>query len=206
MRRHRRDHPGARIVVTGCAAQIDPSSWQGMAEVDAVIGNHEKLDPATWTRLAGRNADETMVAVGDIMTVRETAPHLLEGLIHRIFCRFSNFSSRSCTFCIIPYGRGNNRSVPMAVIIDQVARLADSGIAEVVLTGVDITSWGSDFEGNQDGKTGLGLLVREILAQVPGLPQLRLSSIDPSEIDVIDIALAENDRRMPHLHLSGTAW
>ena len=91
VRRHRRDHPGARIVVTGCAAQIDPSSWQGMAEVDAVIGNHEKLDPATWTRLAGRNADETMVAVGDIMTVRETAPHLLEGLIHApvLFCRFS---------------------------------------------------------------------------------------------------------------------
>ena len=205
VRRHRRDHPGARIVVTGCAAQIDPSSWQGMAEVDAVIGNHEKLDPATWTRLAGRNADETMVAVGDIMTVRETAPHLLEGFDTRTraFLQVQQGCDHRCTFCIIPYGRGNNRSVPMAVIIDQVARLADSGIAEVVLTGVDITSWGSDFEGNQDGKTGLGLLVREILAQVPGLPRLRLSSIDPSEIDAdLMAALAENDRLMPHLHLS----
>ena len=205
VRRHRRDHPGARIVVTGCAAQIDPSSWQDMAEVDAVIGNHEKLDPATWTRLAGRNADETMVAVGDIMTVRETAPHLLEGFDTRTraFLQVQQGCDHRCTFCIIPYGRGNNRSVPMAVIIDQVARLADSGIAEVVLTGVDITSWGSDFEGNQDGKSGLGLLVREILAQVPGLPRLRLSSIDPSEIDAdLMAALAENDRLMPHLHLS----
>lgn len=201
VRRQRRDHPDKTIVVTGCAAQIDPASWQNMAEVDAVIGNHEKLLPETWRDLAGRNAPETMMAVGDIMAVKETAPHLLEGFDARTraFLQVQQGCDHRCTFCIIPYGRGNSRSVSLNGIVEQVARLADNGIAEVVLTGVDITSWGADL----DDQPSLGQLVRAILRQVPGLRRLRLSSIDPAEIDADLIrALAEDDRLMPHLHLS----
>ena len=201
VRKQRRDHPNARIVVTGCSAQIDPSSWRAMAEVDAVIGNHEKLESATWQAMAGRNSPEKMVSVGDIMSVRETAPHLLEGFDNktRAFLQVQQGCDHRCTFCIIPYGRGNNRSVSRNIIIDQVKLLADAGIAEVVLTGVDIASWGSDL----DGQPKLGQLVRSILSEVPLLPRLRLSSIDPAEIDSdLLAALAEEERLMPHLHLS----
>lgn len=201
VRRQRRDHPDKTIVVTGCAAQIDPASWQNMAEVDAVIGNHEKLLPETWRDLAGRNAPETMMAVGDIMAVKETAPHLLEGFDARTraFLQVQQGCDHRCTFCIIPYGRGNSRSVSLNGIVEQVARLADNGIAEVVLTGVDITSWGADL----DDQPSLGQLVRAILQRVPGLQRLRLSSIDPAEIDTdLICALAEDERLMPHLHLS----
>lgn len=201
VRKHRRENPDARIVVTGCAAQIDPGGWQGMAEVDAVIGNHEKLALKTWQGLAGRNSSETLMAVGDIMSVQETAPHLLEGFDHRTraFLQVQQGCDHRCTFCIIPYGRGNNRSVPEDVIINQVRELARSGVAEVVLTGVDIASWGSDFA----DAYGLGRLVKTILAKVPELKRLRLSSVDPAEIDEdLLSALAEDSRLMPHLHLS----
>ena len=201
VRKTRRDHPNARIIVTGCAAQIDPTSWQSMGEVDAVIGNHEKLKPETWRRLAGVNGDALPSIVGDIMTVTDVAPHLLEGFDGhtRGFLQIQQGCDHRCTFCIIPYGRGNSRSVPMQAVIDQVSRLADNGVAEVVLTGVDVTSWGADL----DGTPSLGALVRRLLRSVPALKRLRMSSIDPAEIDVdMMAALAEEDRLMPHLHLS----
>ena len=201
VRRQRRDHPDSRIVVTGCAAQIDPASWQAMAEVDAVIGNHEKLQPDTWQKLAARNTPDTMMAVGDIMTVRDVAPHLLEGFDHhtRAFLQVQQGCDHRCTFCIIPYGRGNSRSVPAADIISQTRQLAEAGIAEVVLTGVDITSWGGDLNGTPK----LGGLVRQLLDQVPQLQRLRLSSVDPAEADDdLLTALADDHRLMPHLHLS----
>ena len=201
VRRQRRDHPDSRIVVTGCAAQIDPASWQAMAEVDAVIGNYEKLQPYTWQKLAARNTPDTMMAVGDIMTVRDVAPHLLEGFDHhtRAFLQVQQGCDHRCTFCIIPYGRGNSRSVPAADIISQTRQLAEAGIAEVVLTGVDITSWGGDLNGTPK----LGGLVRQLLDQVPQLQRLRLSSVDPAEADDdLLTALADDHRLMPHLHLS----
>jgi threonylcarbamoyladenosine tRNA methylthiotransferase MtaB len=201
VRRQRRDHPDSRIVVTGCAAQIDPASWQAMAEVDAVIGNHEKLQPDTWQKLAARNTPDTMMAVGDIMTVRDVAPHLLEGFDHhtRAFLQVQQGCDHRCTFCIIPYGRGNSRSVTAADIISQTRQLAEAGIAEVVLTGVDITSWGGDLNGTPK----LGGLVRQLLDQVPQLQRLRLSSVDPAEADDdLLTALADDHRLMPHLHLS----
>ncbi|XDZ65685.1 tRNA (N(6)-L-threonylcarbamoyladenosine(37)-C(2))-methylthiotransferase MtaB [Alphaproteobacteria bacterium LSUCC0684] len=201
IRKARRADPDARIIVTGCAAQIHPDSWRDMPEVDAVLGNHEKLEPETWHRLARNNSPDLPSLVGDIMAVREIAPHLLEGFEHhtRAFLQIQQGCDHRCTFCIIPYGRGNSRSVPMAVIIDHVAKIADSGTAEVVLTGVDVTSWGQDL----DGKPGLGQLVRNILAEVPQLERLRLSSIDPAEIDrdLLDV-LGNDPRLMPHLHLS----
>lgn len=201
IRKTRREQPDARIIVTGCAAQIDPSSWQAMDEVDAVIGNHEKLEPATWRRLAGTNHDELPSQVGDIMTVKDVAPHLLEGFDGhtRAFLQIQQGCDHRCTFCIIPYGRGNSRSVPMQVVIDQVKRLADNGIAEVVLTGVDVTSWGEDL----DGTPTLGQLVWRVLKSVPALQRLRMSSIDPAEIDQDMLAaLGDDHRLMPHLHLS----
>lgn len=201
IRKTRKQNPDARIIVTGCAAQIDPSAWQSMPEVDAVIGNHDKLNPSTWRRLSGLNHDELPSVVGDIMTVKDVAPHLLEGFdAHtRAFLQIQQGCDHRCTFCIIPYGRGNSRSVPIQTVIDQVKNLADNGVAEVVLTGVDVTSWGSDL----DGSPRLGQLIRRLLNQVPSLKRLRMSSIDPAEIDP-DIleALAEDDRLMPHLHLS----
>ena len=204
VRRQRRDNPGARIVVTGCAAQIDPDSWRAMPEVDAVVGNHEKLQLGTWRNLKGRNAGDTLVSVGDIMSVRETAPHLLEGFDHhtRAFLQIQQGCDHRCTFCVIPYGRGNNRSVPMGDVVGQVQRLVDAGTAEVVLTGVDIASWGSDLD-DASGAPGLGRLVRRILDKVPGLRRLRLSSVDPAAVDGdLFRAFAEDDRLMPHLHLS----
>jgi len=201
IRKIRREDPDKRIVVTGCAAQIDPSAWQGMPEVDAVIGNHDKLDAATWARLAGNNDDQLPSLVSDIMAVEDVAPHLLEGFDGhtRAFLQIQQGCDHRCTFCIIPYGRGQNRSVPMEVIIRQVETLADHGVAEVVLTGVDVASWGGDL----DGTPRLGQLVRRLLRQVPSLKRLRMSSIDPAAIDEdLLMALAEDHRLMPHLHLS----
>ena len=201
VRRHRRDNPDARIVVTGCAAQIDPSSWISMAEVDAIIGNHDKLQADVWQNLSRRNSPEQFVKVSDIMRIREVAPHLLEGFdAHtRAFLQIQQGCDHRCTFCIIPHGRGNSRSVPVDVVIEQVQKLAAAEIGEVVLTGVDISSWGSDF----DNPASLGRLVKDILAQTPDLKRLRLSSIDPAEIDddLLDV-LASDPRLMPHLHLS----
>jgi len=201
IRKIRREDPDKRIVVTGCAAQIDPSAWQGMPEVDAVIGNHDKLDAATWARLAGNNDDQWPSLVSDIMAVEDVAPHLLEGFDGhtRAFLQIQQGCDHRCTFCIIPYGRGQNRSVPMEVIIRQVETLADHGVAEVVLTGVDVASWGGDL----DGAPRLGQLVRRLLRQAPSLKRLRMSSIDPAAIDEdLLLALAEDHRLMPHLHLS----
>lgn len=201
IRKARRADPDAQIIVTGCAAQISPDSWRQMPEVDAVIGNHEKLDAEIWHRLARNNSPDLPSLVGDIMAVQEVAPHLLEGFEHhtRAFLQIQQGCDHRCTFCIIPYGRGNSRSVPMAVIIDHVAKIADSGTAEVVLTGVDITSWGQDLS----GQPSLGQLVRGILKAVPELERLRLSSIDPAEIDrdLLEV-LGSDHRLMPHLHLS----
>jgi len=201
IRKIRREDPDKRIVVTGCAAQINPQSWQGMAEVDAVIGNHDKLEEATWQRLAGNNDGHLPSLVSDIMAVEDVAPHLLEGFDGhtRAFLQIQQGCDHRCTFCIIPYGRGQNRSVPMATVINQVEALANQGIAEVVLTGVDVASWGGDLEGQPQ----LGQLIRRILKTVPNLRRLRMSSIDPAAIDDdFLIALEEDYRLMPHMHLS----
>ena len=196
IRRARRDRPGARIVVTGCAAQIDPASFAVMPEVDQVLGNAEKMRPESW---ASGNADR--VAVNDIMAVRETAGHLVAGFDGRAraFAQVQNGCDHRCTFCVIPFGRGNSRSVPIGEVVTQVRTLTASGYREVVLTGVDVTSYGPDLP----GRPTLGQLVRRLLAQVPELPRLRLSSLDPVEIDA-DLwrLIAEEPRLMPHLHLS----
>ncbi|MGE5723048.1 MAG: tRNA (N(6)-L-threonylcarbamoyladenosine(37)-C(2))-methylthiotransferase MtaB [Sphingomonadales bacterium] len=196
IRKAKRARPGARVVVTGCAAQIEPERFAAMPEVSKVLGNREKFDPAA---LTGR--DETKVRVSDIMAVRETAPHLLSGFSERsrAFVEVQNGCDHRCTFCIIPYGRGNSRSVPAGLVIDRIKALVDEGFGEVVLTGVDVTSYGPDLPGSPS----LGLLVERILTRVPSLPRLRLSSIDSVEIDarLSDIITGE-PRFMPHLHLS----
>ena len=198
VRRARRDNPEARIIVTGCAAQIAPDRWEAMDEVDHVVGNHDKLTAASWRSIAG--AGEAVI-VSDIMQVRETATHMIDAFsAHtRGFLQIQQGCDHRCTFCIIPYGRGNNRSAGMAQILEAAAKLVDGGIAEIVLTGVDITSWGSDLA----GRPRLGDLVATLLAELPGLHRLRLSSIDPAEPDarLMDV-LAREDRLMPHLHLS----
>jgi threonylcarbamoyladenosine tRNA methylthiotransferase MtaB len=196
IRRARRERPEARIIVTGCAAQIDPKRFAAMDEVDLVLGNAEKMQPDTFTNLTSEP-----VRVNDIMEVKETAGHLITGLEDRAraFVQVQNGCNHRCTFCIIPYGRGNSRSVPMGAVVDQVRKLVTAGYKEVVLTGIDITSYGPDLP----GQPSLGQLVRRLLKQVPELPRLRLSSIDSIEIDDHLIrAIAEEDRLMPHLHLS----
>jgi threonylcarbamoyladenosine tRNA methylthiotransferase MtaB len=203
IRRIRREQPHARIVVTGCAAQTEPQTFIAMAEVDRVLGNSEKLSRAAWsdTRVAFGVEGEEKAVVNDIMAVRESAPHLIEGLEGRAraFVQVQNGCDHRCTFCIIPYGRGNSRSVPMGQVVAQVRRLAESGYREVVLTGVDITSYGT----NLPGAPKLGRLVKQILKYVPELARLRLSSIDSVEADddLLD-AIAAEPRLMPHLHLS----
>ncbi len=198
IRRARRDNPDAQIVVTGCAAQIAPESWSSMAEVDHVIGNHDKLSQATWMSVAeGCEA----IIVSDVMAVREMATHMMDGFhAHtRGFLQIQQGCDHRCTFCIIPYGRGNNRSAGLTQIIDAAQQLVDGGSVEVVLTGVDITSWGSDLP----GRPRLGDLVKALLSRVSGLQRLRLSSIDPAEPDGRLMAvLGDDDRLMPHLHLS----
>ncbi|TCO69889.1 tRNA (N(6)-L-threonylcarbamoyladenosine(37)-C(2))-methylthiotransferase MtaB [Rhodovulum euryhalinum] len=204
IRRLRRENPSAKIVVTGCAAQTEPGLFAAMEEVDLVLGNAEKMEKATWARLAEAPdfvGETERVMVDDIMSVRETAGHLIDGFgtRSRAYVQVQNGCDHRCTFCIIPFGRGNSRSVPAGVVVDQIARLVARGYNEVVLTGVDLTSWGADLPGAQR----LGDLVRRILKLVPELPRLRISSIDSIEADpALMAAIAEEDRLMPHLHLS----
>lgn len=197
IRRARRQNPDARIIVTGCAAQIDPDKYAAMEEVDRVVGNEEKLRAETWLE----GADTPRVSVNDIMIVRETAPHLISGFEGRAraFVEIQQGCDHRCTFCIIPFGRGNNRSVPIGVIVDQVRTLVDQGYREIVLTGVDITDYGLDLP----GRPRLGDMIKRLLALVPDLPRLRLSSVDPAEIDDTLFGLiADEPRLMPHFHIS----
>ena len=197
IRKARRERPGAKLIVTGCAAQIDPAAFAGMAEVDLVLGNAEKSQAGAYAPApeAGR------VRVNDIMSVRETAGHLIDGLKDRAraYVEVQNGCDHRCTFCVIPYGRGNSRSAPAGEVVEQVRRLAAQGFSEVVLTGVDITSWGADLP----GAPTLGQLTARILKLAPELPRLRLSSIDAAEIDADLLRLlADEPRLMPYLHLS----
>jgi threonylcarbamoyladenosine tRNA methylthiotransferase MtaB len=197
IRRARRERPEAMILVTGCAVQIDPERYAAMPEVDRVLGNEEKLKADSY--LTGESGPR--VLVNDIMAVTETAGHLIGGLNERTraFVQVQQGCDHRCTFCIIPYGRGNSRSVPVGEVVRQVRHLAEEGVPEVVLTGVDVTSYGQDLP----GRPSLGRMVRRLLAQVPELPRLRLSSIDAVELDEdIFRLLAEEPRLMPHLHLS----
>ncbi len=210
IRKAARERPQARLVVTGCAAQISPEVFAAMPEVSEVIGNGEKARPETWQSLAaaparaapdfGVSAAEKL-RVSDIMEVRETASHLIDGFDGRVraFVQVQNGCDHRCTFCVIPFGRGNSRSVPMGEVVAQIRRLVENGMAEAVLTGVDLTSYGKDLPGSPS----LGALVKAILRHVPQLSRLRLSSIDQVEADddLLD-ALAESERLMPHLHLS----
>jgi threonylcarbamoyladenosine tRNA methylthiotransferase MtaB len=196
IRKARRDNPDAEIVVTGCSAQIDPNTYAAMPEVNRVLGNQEKLEASYW-----RKGSNDPVAVNDIMVVEETAGHLIDGFVEhtRAFVQVQQGCDHRCTFCIIPYGRGNSRSVAMGEIVNQVRRLVENGVKEIVLTGVDLTSYGGDLP----GVPRLGQLVRRLLAAVPELPRLRLSSIDSIEADDdLFRMLAEEERLMPHLHLS----
>ncbi len=194
IRKLARERPEARIVVTGCAAQIDPSAWAALPNVHRVLGNDDKLKPESWAEGAGS-------AVSDIMAARETAAHLVTEFASRAraFVQVQQGCDHRCTFCIIPFGRGPNRSVPVGVIADQVRTLVAGGFREVVLTGVDIASYGPDLP----GAPSLGQMIRRVLAAVPELPRLRLSSIDPAAIDA-DLwrLIGEEARLMPHLHLS----
>ncbi|WP_193174452.1 tRNA (N(6)-L-threonylcarbamoyladenosine(37)-C(2))-methylthiotransferase MtaB [Oricola nitratireducens] len=202
IRKARRENPDARIIVTGCAAQTEPASFGGMDEVDLVIGNDDKLKAQSYRALPefGINQFEK-VRVNDIFEVTETASHMVDAIEGRAraFVQVQNGCDHRCTFCIIPYGRGNSRSVPMGAVVEQVKRLAGNGYREVVLTGVDLTSYGPDLPGSPK----LGKLVRTILRQVPDLDRLRLSSIDSIEADddLMD-AIATEQRLMPHFHLS----
>ena len=196
IRKARREHPNARIIVTGCAAQIDPARFAAMPEVDRVLGNAEKLTAAPFA-----DTDGPKVRVNDIMSVRETAGHLISGFEgrSRAFVQVQQGCDHRCTFCIIPFGRGPSRSVPMGAVVEQVRALVESGYREVVLSGVDIASYGGDLP----GQPRLGQMIRRLLAQVPELPRLRLSSLDPAGFDD-DLwrLIAEEPRLMPHLHLS----
>ena len=199
IRRARRENPGARIVVTGCAAQTEPERFAGMPEVDHVVGNAEKMRAETFAELAGGAG--ARVAVNDIQTVRELASHMIEGFGDRVraYVQVQNGCDHRCTFCIIPYGRGPSRSVPAGEVVAQIRKLVETGCREVVLTGVDLTSYGGDLPGAMT----LGRLVRQILRFVPELTRLRVSSIDQVEADEhLMRAIAEEPRLMPHLHLS----
>jgi threonylcarbamoyladenosine tRNA methylthiotransferase MtaB len=202
IRKARRERPGAKLIVTGCAAQIDPAAFAAMTEVDLVLGNAEKSQAGAYAPpLLEDGAEPMRVRVNDIMSVRETAGHLIDGLKDRAraYVEVQNGCDHRCTFCIIPYGRGNSRSAAAGEVVAQVQRLAAEGYREVVLTGVDVTSWGSDLP----GQPTLGQLVARILKLVPELPRLRLSSIDAAEIDPdLMRCLATEPRLMPYLHLS----
>lgn len=199
IRRARKDNPAARIIVTGCAAQTEPAMFAAMAEVDMVLGNEEKLRRESWPSF-GIDSSER-VRVNDIMSVRETALHMIDGLSERTraFVQVQTGCDHRCTFCIIPFGRGNSRSVPAGEVVEQVRRLVANGYAEIVLSGVDITSWGGDLPGSPK----LGNLVARILKLVPDLKRLRISSIDSIEADpeLMEI-VADEVRLMPHIHLS----
>jgi threonylcarbamoyladenosine tRNA methylthiotransferase MtaB len=205
IRRLKRERPDARIVVTGCAAQTQAKMFADMAEVDRVVGNDDKMRGEAWRHAraafdAGTVSDK--IAVTDIMSVKETAPHLVDGFQHglpRVFVQVQNGCDHRCTFCIIPFGRGNSRSVPMGAVVEQVRALVERGHAEIVLTGVDLTSYGADLP----GAPKLGMLTKQILRHVPELKRLRISSIDSIEADrdLLDV-IADDIRLMPHLHLS----
>lgn len=204
IRRAKRENPDRRIIVTGCAAQVEPERFSEMPEVDLVMGNHEKLRPASWASLASQTYPKVpaeKVRVQDIMEQTKVNSPLIDGLgtRARAYVQVQNGCDHRCTFCIIPFGRGNSRSVPAGVVVQQIQRLADKGFNEVVLTGVDMTSWGADL----DGTPKLGDLVQEILTKVAELARLRISSIDSIEADpaLID-AIKSEMRLMPHLHLS----
>jgi threonylcarbamoyladenosine tRNA methylthiotransferase MtaB len=210
IRRLKRERPSSRIVVTGCAAQTQPEMFAAMVEVDRVVGNDDKMRRQAWrdARVAldaatGFGVEQSeKIAVSDIMAVREMAPHLVEGFakgLPRVFVQVQNGCDHRCTFCIIPYGRGNSRSVPMGAVVDQVRALVERGHAEIVLTGVDLTSYGADLP----GAPRLGLLAKQILRHVPELQRLRISSVDSIEVDsdLLDV-IADDERLMPHLHLS----
>jgi threonylcarbamoyladenosine tRNA methylthiotransferase MtaB len=207
IRRLKRERPNARIIVTGCAAQTEPDMFAGMAEVDRVIGNDEKMRGEAWrdARAALSRSGVTgidKIALADIMAVREMAPHLVDGFhrgLPRAFVQVQNGCDHRCTFCIIPYGRGNSRSVPTGAVVDQVRTLVERGHAEIVLTGVDLTSYGTDLP----GAPKLGQLTKQILRHVPELKRLRVSSIDSIEADrdLLDV-IGNEERLMPHLHLS----
>ena len=197
IRKARRERPDAKLIVTGCAAQIDPAAFAAMAEVDLVLGNAEKSAPGAYAA----SAPEGRVRVNDIMSVRETAGHLIDGLKDRAraYVEVQNGCDHRCTFCIIPFGRGNSRSAAAGEVVAQIRRLVAQGYLEIVLTGVDISSWGTDLPGSPT----LGQLVARILKLVPDLPRLRLSSIDAAEIDPdLMRCLGEEPRLMPYLHLS----
>ncbi|MCC5780363.1 tRNA (N(6)-L-threonylcarbamoyladenosine(37)-C(2))-methylthiotransferase MtaB [Nitratireductor sp. B36] len=202
IRKARRENPDARIIVTGCAAQTEPGTFDAMDEVDLVLGNEEKLKAHNYRALPDFGVNQfEKVRVNDIMEVRETASHMVESIEGRAraFVQVQNGCDHRCTFCIIPYGRGNSRSVPMGAVVDQVRQLVGNGYGEVVLTGVDLTSFGADLPGSPR----LGRLVSTLLREVPELERLRLSSIDSIEADdELLRALAEEERLMPHLHLS----
>jgi threonylcarbamoyladenosine tRNA methylthiotransferase MtaB len=202
IRKLARENPGAQIIVTGCAAQTEPETFAAMAEVTKVIGNTEKMQAATWASLKAPDliGVTERVQVDDIMSVKETAGHLIDGFgRHRAYVQVQNGCDHRCTFCIIPFGRGNSRSVPAGVVVEQIKRLVDKGFNEIVLTGVDLTSWGADLP----AQPRLGDLVMRILRLVPDLPRLRISSIDSIEADdALMGAIATEPRLMPHLHLS----
>ncbi|WAX96151.1 tRNA (N(6)-L-threonylcarbamoyladenosine(37)-C(2))-methylthiotransferase MtaB [Aminobacter sp. NyZ550] len=202
IRKARREKPDARIIVTGCAAQTDPAAFADMAEVDLVLGNEEKLKAHNYRALPDFGVNDFEKArVNDIFSVRETAGHMVDAIEGRAraFVQVQNGCDHRCTFCIIPYGRGNSRSVPMGAVVEQIKRLAGNGYAEVVLSGVDMTSYGADLP----GAPRLGKLVKTILRQVPDVCRLRLSSIDSIEADEDLLeAVATESRLMPHLHLS----
>jgi threonylcarbamoyladenosine tRNA methylthiotransferase MtaB len=200
IRRVRRGRPDARIVVTGCSAQIRPEAYAAMREVDHVVGNRDKLDAQLWRGLTAH----PRVVVRDIMSVRATAGHLVDGFDGRTraFVQVQNGCDHRCTFCIIPYGRGPSRSLPAGEVVEQTRRLVAAGYREVVLTGVDLTSYGKDLP----GAPSIGQLVRRLLHLVPELPRLRLSSVDPAEVDRdLEGLVAREPRLMPHLHLSAQA-
>jgi threonylcarbamoyladenosine tRNA methylthiotransferase MtaB len=204
IRKLKRERPGARIVVTGCAAQTQTAMFAGMTEVDRVVGNDDKMQAQSWreARAAFDLGAGEKVAVSDIMAVKEMAPHLVDGFatgLPRVFVQVQNGCDHRCTFCIIPFGRGNSRSVPMGAVVEQIRMLAERGHAEIVLTGVDLTSYGADLP----GMPRLGALTKQILRHVPELKRLRISSIDSIEADsdLLDV-IADDPRLMPHLHLS----
>lgn len=202
IRRLARENPGAPVIVTGCAAQTEPETFAAMPEVTKVVGNTEKMQAETWAGLRVPDLIGTTekVQVDDIMSVKETAGHLIDGFgRHRAYVQVQNGCDHRCTFCIIPFGRGNSRSVPAGVVVEQIKRLVNKGFNEVVLTGVDLTSWGADLP----AEPRLGDLVMRILKLVPDLPRLRISSIDSIEADeALMQAIATEPRLMPHLHLS----
>ncbi len=197
IRRAKRENPNRKIIVTGCSAQINPEQYASMSEVEKVLGNEEKLKAESYNFLK----IEEKVQVNDIMSVTETASHMISSIEGRAraFVQVQNGCNHRCTFCIIPYGRGNSRSVPMGEIVAQVKKLVESGYNEVVITGVDITDYGKDLPGSPT----LGQMMKRLLALVPDLPRLRLSSVDVAEIDEDILYLIENEPRlMPHFHIS----